>query len=137
MTPLSELESAEMQKHNFALKFSVHKYNSYINDRTITIEEAARCVVLQSKWASSHELVNLPTLEKLDVKVSLISETQVEGLGVFATIEIVEAEQAPYKQQFIVTESSSHWFFLDYSVASVTRPIEVGQGSTASVAKYN
>jgi hypothetical protein len=137
MTPLGKIESERINSNNFLFKFSVHKHNSYIPYRAITLEEAARCVVLQSKWASTHELVSLPGHEKLDVNVTLISELLVEGLGIFATIEIQEVNEQPCRQQFIVTESESHWYFLDYSLASVVKDIEVGQGATATVAQYN
>ena len=136
MTPLSKLINDEMQKNNFALKFSIHKYNSYISGRTITIEEAAKCVVLQSKWAASHELVSLPDMRKLDVDVKLVSELAIDGLGILVGIEIDEAGEHTYIHQFIVTDSESHWYFFDYTVASVTKDIEIGQGKTASVAKY-
>jgi hypothetical protein len=136
MTPLSVIQNEEMLKGNFALMFSVHKRNSYIPDRNITIEEAAKCVILQSKWASSHELVSLPTTQKLDIKIKSITECNINGLGVLITIEIDEKGEPPYHNQFLVTESESHWYLFDYSVASVTRPREIGQGKTATIAKY-
>lgn len=137
MTPLSKIEQEEMAKGNFALTFSVHKYNSYIEGRTLNVEEAARCVVLQSKWAASHELVSLPDTKQLEVDVKIITELDVAELGLLVNIEITELGVKPYRQQFIVNESESHWYFFDYSVASVSKNIEVGQGKTAVVAKYN
>jgi hypothetical protein len=46
MTPLSEIERLALSKGNYALNFAVHKHNSYITDRTITLEEAACAVIV-------------------------------------------------------------------------------------------
>jgi hypothetical protein len=136
MTPLSEIETRELNKGNFAVSFSVHKYNSYIKDRTITLAEAAKCVVYQSKWAASHELMMKG--EKLVIDVKVLSETDVTGMGKFIVVSI-KSKDEQFHSQFIVTESETNWFFFDYGLASVVKSIEVNQGlpGTASIAKYS
>lgn len=125
MIPLYEVEQSELAKGNRALTFSVHKYNSDIQGRTITVAEAARCVVWQSKWAASHELVTLPSTKKIDVAVTVLSEVHVDGLGLLIEVEIGEIDTTPCRHQFIVSESGSHWFFFDYSLARISKTIEV------------
>jgi len=137
MTPLCTHESEQVQKGNYALKYSVHKYNSYISGRTITLEEAARCVVFQTKWAVSHEQIDLKTKCRLNIDVSILSETEVEGMGKYLVV-LVNDLGKEHQCHFIVTESRSHWFFLNYGLLRAIKPIDVGQGNTAnaSIAKY-
>ncbi len=138
MTPLSEIERQALSKGNYALKFAVHKNNSYITDRTITLEEAARCVVYQTKWAASHSIVNSGTKEQLLIDVAINSETEIKGMGRFVIVDVSTVSDK-LQSQFIVTESRSHWFFLDYGLVNAVKTIEVGQGNTptASIAKYD
>ena len=138
MTPLSTVEHQELDKGNYAVKFSVHKHNSYITDRTITLEEATRCVVYQTKWAASHEIVALSTNETLMIEVNVLSAKEIEGMGKFVVVGI-DVSGKKHKSQFIVTESKSHWFFLDYGLADSVKSIEVEQGNTptAAIAKYS
>ena len=138
MIPLSDIQRQELSKGNFALKFAVHKHNSYITDRTITLEEAARCVVYQTKWAASHNVVHSRTKEQLVIYVGINSETEIKGVGRFVIVDISSSGNN-YQSQFIVTESRSHWFFLDYGLVNAVKTIEVGQGNTptASIARYD
>lgn len=138
MTPLCAVERQELENGNYAVKFAVHKHNSYIPDRTITLEEAAKCVVYQSKWAASHNIVDLKTKETLMIDVKLLCVTEIERMGKFVVVGI-NVSGKEHQSQFIVTESKSHWFFLNYGLANVAKTIEVGQGNTptASIAKYS
>ncbi|QIR16390.1 hypothetical protein [Shewanella aestuarii] len=130
MTPLSEMQREAISQGNFALKFAVHKYNSYMPGHILSIEEAAKCVVLQSKWAVSHDINGFE-----NVKVNLLSHEIVTGLGIFITIIISEVENKPYQQSFIVTESESHWFLFDHTLSTLTKPKDVINGKPI-IAKY-
>jgi hypothetical protein len=138
MIPLNEIERQQLSQGNYTLKFAVHKHNPYIADRTITLEEAARCVVYQTKWAASHSIVYSGTKEQLMIDVAINSETEIKGMGRFVIVD-VSTFANKFQSQFIVTESRSHWFFLDYGLVNVAKPIEVGQGNTptVSIAKYD
>ena len=138
MTPLCAVENQELRNGNYAVKFAVHKHNSYIPDRTITLEEAAKCVVYQSKWAASHNIVDLKSKEKLIIDVRLLSVIEVDGMGKFVVVVGIDFSGKEHQAQFIVTESKSPWFFLNYALTNLAKTIEVGQGKThtASIAKY-
>jgi hypothetical protein len=135
MIPLSETEQREMAKGNFAVSFSVHKYNSYIQGRTITLQEAAKCVVYQSKWAASRELIL--NGEKLAIDVQVLSEIDVKGMGKFVVVSVA-TDQTQFQCQFIVSESETNWFFFDYGLARVAASAEIGQGlsGTATIAEH-
>lgn len=124
MIPLSEIEMQAISQGNFALKFAVHKHNSYITDRTITLEEAARCVVYQTKWAASHSILHSRTKEQLIIDVAISSETEIKGVGRFVIVDISSSGNS-FQSQFIVTESSTHWFFLDYGLVNSVKSFEV------------
>ncbi|GGB53694.1 hypothetical protein GCM10011607_12840 [Shewanella inventionis] len=138
MTPLCAHESEQINKGNYALKYSVHKYNAYISGRTITLSEAARCVVYQTKWAASHEQVELKNNCKLNIDVTILSETDVEGMGKYVVV-LVKYSDKEHQCHFIVTESPSHWFFLNYGLLSIIKPFDVDKvnPTTTSIARYS
>ena len=136
--PLHEVQETCLNNGKYALKFSVPKHNSYIADRTITMEEATKCVLLQNRWATSHEITTLANKKRysIDVTIETISDLGTQGKLLTASVKSGNDE---HQVQFIVTESRSHWFFVDLALLGLTPVTELGSQSkpTAVVASYN
>ncbi|MDN2483984.1 hypothetical protein [Vibrio agarivorans] len=108
-----------------AIRFSVHKHNPYNNGRETTFEEAVRCLAFQSRFAGTHSLVDGKTKESMHLEIDIASRTDVPMLGTFLSVYISDGNEK-YLSQFIVNESESHYFFLDFSLAAAkAKSIEV------------
>lgn len=117
--PLHNAHLNALKNNCLSLKFSVHKRNSYIKDRTITLEEALRCVIFQNKWASSHDVLRGRTKEVINASVSIVSLIDLNDSGQFVEVDINTSSDTS-RQQFIVTQSDTHWVFQDLTLLSCT-----------------
>lgn len=117
--PLHDAHLIALKNNCLSLKFSVHKRNSYIKGRTITLEEALRCVIFQNKWASSHDVLRGSTKEVINASVSIVSLIDLNDSGQFVEVDIRTPSDTS-RQQFIVTQSDTHWLLQDLSLLSCT-----------------
>lgn len=123
--PLWEAQRKLHKEGEQAIRFSVHKYNAYNKGRKTTLEEAVRCLAFQSRFASTHSFVESKTKEPIHLQIDIASSTDVPMLGTFLSVYISDGKEK-FLSQFIVDESESHYFFLDFSlVAAKAKSIEV------------
>ncbi|EBO0058356.1 MULTISPECIES: hypothetical protein [Gammaproteobacteria] len=123
--PLWEAQRMLHKEGEQAIRFSVHKYNPYNKGRKTTLEEAVRCLAFQSRFAGTHSFVDSETKEPMHLQIDIASKTDVPMLGMFLSVYISDGKEK-YLSQFIVSESKSHYFFLDFSLAAAkAKSIEV------------
>ncbi|MBB1388742.1 hypothetical protein H5185_04800 [Shewanella sp. SG44-6] len=115
--PLWEVQRKLHAEGEQAIRFSVHKFNGYNSGKETTLEEAVRCMAFQSRFAATHSFVESKTNEPLDLRIEIANQTTVPMLGEFLSVYISNGNER-YLSQFIVTESKSHYFFLDFSMAA-------------------
>lgn len=124
MIPISKRQSLEQANENALISYSLHKYNAYITGRSITMEEAAKCVIYQSKWAASHDVVDINTKTALQIEVQILSSTHAPGVGTVLSVCAASGDEKVV-YSFLVTDSESHWFFLDLTMAPVAKRIVI------------
>lgn len=122
--PINIARRKAIENNQFAQKYAVHKRNSYIKDRTITLEEALRCVILQSKWASSHKIGYVNTEDAINVSIAVTQNIDLTDSGQFVCTEI-NTDSEKYTERFIVTESETHWYIQDMALLSCSSFIEI------------
>ncbi|MBD0788114.1 hypothetical protein HUO09_17305 [Vibrio sp. Y2-5] len=123
--PLWEITQKLHQAGEQAIKFSVHKFDPYNQGRETTLVEAVRCLTFQSRFAGSHSFVDSKTKEPMNLQIDIESLTDVPMLGKFLSVYISDGTEK-FLSQFVVTESKSHYFFLDFGLAKAkARSVEV------------
>lgn len=96
------------------IQYAIHKHNAYLTE-PLTLEDACRCMVLGSKFATSHNIIDKQTRTVIQATTSIKSQQDVKGFGLLVELEIENAgEDKSHRKFYIVTESRSHWFFVDY-----------------------
>lgn len=114
--PLWKIQRKLHEEGEQAISFAVHKYNPYNCGKKTTLEEAVRCLAFQSRFAASHSFVDSKTYERIELQIEIANQTAVPMVGDVLSVYIASGDEK-YLSQFIVTESESHYFFLDFSMA--------------------
>ncbi|MGR5178886.1 hypothetical protein [Vibrio mediterranei] len=95
-------------------EFAVPKFNSYRPDEEHTLEEAVECLFYQSRFASSHQLLDS---NNNPLEIELTIEESVKLSAGTCLVVRVKHNEIINKLTFIVNDSESHYFFFDLSTA--------------------
>lgn len=103
-------------EHGEALnEYAVPKFNSYRPDEEHTLEEAVECLFYQSRFASSHQILDKHNAA-IDIELTIEESVEISA-GTYLAVCVKHGNQIN-KLLFIVNSSESHYFFFDLSTAS-------------------
>lgn len=118
ITPLCVEQQRSIDQNNYVLNFAVRKINPYVVGRAITIPEAIYCVVCQSRWATSHEVLSKSLGGSKDISIDVLFGQSITGIGKFVKVKVMKNDRS-HHCDFLVSESDTHWFVKDLNLINV------------------
>lgn len=112
--PFFDQQKRLLERGQVLNEFAVPKFNSYRPDEEHTLEEALKCLFYQSRFASSHQMLdsnNAPSEIELTIK-----ECMETSAGTYLVVQVKHNETIN-GLTFIVNDSESHYFFFDLSTS--------------------